>query len=111
MLAIRVDKNGNFDVTTRWNHEHGGDVRLSNNYGELESLFDFKDIKKIIKPKTDVITVDNFEKIKKIADLRLKCEIPHHYIFNGIYHPTNGYGIVSLLNKENLVNSETNEYV
>jgi hypothetical protein len=53
----------------------------------------------------------NFKEIVKIVKLRLKVGVEYKDIFNSLYKPHNGYCIVGLNEKENLLNINTDEFI
>lgn len=111
MLAIRVNKDGSFEVTTRYNMDYGPKNKYTNSFSELSKLFNYDDISKIITSKITTESVTDFNKLIDITNLRLNLDINYENIFNVYNKPVNGFSIVGLLNKENYINIETNKLV
>lgn len=110
MLAVRVFMDGFIEITTRWNHDYFYDHTLTNNIEFLIKIVGDEEIKKVIVPKKNEDLVD-FNLLIKIVKLRLKFGVLYQNIFNSVYQPRNGFSIVGLLNRENLINIETNEFI
>lgn len=110
MLAIRIFKDGYVEVTTRWNHLYSFDKKKVDNIDFVVNLVGDKEIKQFLFSKLEE-DEQNFKEIVKIVKLRLKVGVEYKDIFNSLYKPHNGYCIVGLNDKENLLNINTDEFI